>query len=478
MRTQVGRNCRGRVMLEALEPRQLLSAAVTTVFKDSFSGRGPLTAWTKDVSYLGRTQLADLLPVKVGGAVKLTIDSYNPTGYSFYGTGIVSDKVITPEAGKTVVVTVRAKLDVPITGGYVGGLFLYPLNAVAGQNSELDFELSSAHLTQAETNVYANEPLGEGHPEAVDMPASGAITGWHVYQLSINPGVAVTWSIDGAVVRTESTYFPSGPMQLRINLWAPAAEWQWAYSAEIGPVSDAAQNTRASMSVDYAVIQEVKNPAAVSGVSVNLSGDTVYQRGAITGGGTMEAAGYGTVKYAWMVTGPNGKTVRVGGIYTAKINNGKWVIASSKKLPTSALGTYRAWVHIYGVGNGQDSNVVSYTVTEAPPTIAITNVPPAGAWGVSLGGRVKASNLGAYKVAVYINVNGGWWTKPSWTWPDTTINVKTGGWSCVVTTGGNDDEAGEYRAYLLPKDLVTPLAYGETVLPSELEPYIYADVTR
>lgn len=118
--------------------------------------------------------------------------------------------------------------------------------------------------------------------------------------------------------------------------------------------------------------------------------------------------------------------------------------------------------------------VITTPVPSGPPQIFIDSFPPIGSYG-SVFGRVKNVDPSQYNVAVFINVNGGWWTKPYWDYPLTAISAN-GSWSCSVTTGGLDIEATEIIAFLVPKGYAVPLAYGGG-LP-ELGDFPSASVSR
>ena len=76
-------------------------------------------------------------------------------------------------------------------------------------------------------------------------------------------------------------------------------------------------------------------------------------------------------------------------------------------------------------------------------------------------------NPADYKVVVYIYVNG-WWTKPYWAQPLTTIQ-RDGRWVCDITTGGSDILATKIAAYLVPNGYTPPLMSGDATLPAPLE---------
>jgi len=111
------------------------------------------------------------------------------------------------------------------------------------------------------------------------------------------------------------------------------------------------------------------------------------------------------------------------------------------------------------------------------PTIVFTFVPPYGSFE-NLKGQVLHVNPVDYKVAVYIKVLGGWWTKPYWSQPLTTIN-KNGSWSCYITTGGVDEKADTIIAYLVTNGYSPPLAYGGALPPGiEQNSVAKVEVTR
>lgn len=111
---------------------------------------------------------------------------------------------------------------------------------------------------------------------------------------------------------------------------------------------------------------------------------------------------------------------------------------------------------------------VGYGVENNPPAIGLTYVPKYGSTE-NLQGRVLNADPKDFAVAVYIEVDGGWWTKPYWDSPVTKINNdKT--WVCDITTGGIDETATRIVAYLIPRNYQPPLATGDfEELPQELE---------
>lgn len=114
---------------------------------------------------------------------------------------------------------------------------------------------------------------------------------------------------------------------------------------------------------------------------------------------------------------------------------------------------------------------VAPVVAVEDPSIELTYVPAFGSSDM-LQGKVTNADPDSYDVAVYIFV-GGWWTKPYWDSPVTTIK-KDGTWISEIVTGGRDERATEIRAYLIPKGFSPPLARGRENIPQMMEKYPYA----
>ncbi|HDH99419.1 MAG: hypothetical protein DRQ14_06755 [Candidatus Latescibacterota bacterium] len=101
------------------------------------------------------------------------------------------------------------------------------------------------------------------------------------------------------------------------------------------------------------------------------------------------------------------------------------------------------------------------------PAILFTYVPPYGSFE-DLRGQVLHVRPEDYMVAVYICVDGLWWSKPYLTEPLTPIR-EDGSWICDITTGGHDQDATRIVAYLVPKGYAPPPMSGGPTLPPELE---------
>lgn len=97
--------------------------------------------------------------------------------------------------------------------------------------------------------------------------------------------------------------------------------------------------------------------------------------------------------------------------------------------------------------------------------LILTHIPPYAS-SENLQGRVTCVDPSNYAVAVYIKV-GGWWNKPYWASPKTTIG-SNGAWTCDITTSPSDVTATQIAAFLVPKSYDPPLLSGDQTLPAQL----------
>jgi Glycosyl hydrolases family 16 len=246
-----------------ISPSIILAA---TLLHDDFNGnivnsdRWHIPIWKSptDGTFVGRTQFRcsqnSPLPSANNSNAIITVETYNPTGFSFYGTDLISNQVFLLVEG--IHIKVRAKMNTS-TPGIVGGIFLYALKPGSTTiHDEIDFELLTNLPNKVQTNIYGNEPLGRGHPQFVSY-TSGSITDYHTYEIKWQP-TKVTWFIDGHLVRTDTSHVPAGPMNFHLNIWVPDLDWAIAYSHDLQPTASPSSNQVFWMGVDSVHIQSFK----------------------------------------------------------------------------------------------------------------------------------------------------------------------------------------------------------------------------
>jgi len=234
-----------------------IKSATTEIFFDDFNGTAmnpnywKIPTWTgpSDGTYVGRTQFRCTpypLPSVVNSNAVVNLETFNPTGFSLYGTDLISQRSYSPGAG--LIFTIRAKLETPTIGGIVAGIFSFDLVAPSNTiHNEIDFELLTNQLTYVHTNVYDSMPLGVGYPDSTQITT--AITDYHVYTVIWQTN-QISWYVDGTLIRSTTSVVPDSSMHFHINMWAPAQEWPSAYNVALQPVSLLSANQVYSLLVD------------------------------------------------------------------------------------------------------------------------------------------------------------------------------------------------------------------------------------
>lgn len=239
-----------------------------TIFSDQFTGtqmnalKWYIPTWVSptDGTFVGRTQFRvsqnSPLPRIKNGLAYVALGTYNPTGFSLYGTDLISKRTFKTNS-KGILFTCVAKIQGPILKGLVAGIFLYALKP--GSNTlhdEIDFEILGNYPWHVQTNIYGNEPLEVGHPVSYKMKSSA--TSYHTYQILWSTN-QVSWYVDTQLVRTVTTEspIPVGPMCIHLNMWAPGQEWPNAYDASLQPVSNPSLNKNYFLLVDQVMVQTV-----------------------------------------------------------------------------------------------------------------------------------------------------------------------------------------------------------------------------
>lgn len=254
----------GRTSL-AMVPLLGLLATESCVYDDFYEekvseARWHIPTWTtpEDGTFIGQTQFrcsqdADM-PRIVEGAAEIALETYNPTGKSFYGTDLISNRVI--KLGRGVVVSVRARMAPSAPPGIVGGIFLYPASPGPEDKGhfEIDVELLSRHQGRFWTNIYHGDAGDEGNPVAFPF-AAGSIHDYHVYEIRWLPG-KVSWLVDGVPIRSAALpeFVSKIPMRLHLNCWAPGSNFKDAYDPRLKWTASPAANRIYAMHVDYVKI--------------------------------------------------------------------------------------------------------------------------------------------------------------------------------------------------------------------------------
>jgi uncharacterized repeat protein (TIGR01451 family) len=108
--------------------------------------------------------------------------------------------------------------------------------------------------------------------------------------------------------------------------------------------------------------------------------------------------------------------------------------------------------------DGQTSSVACNGTIPGSVGIAPVYVPPYGS-SDSMEVQVTGVQPAGYDIATYIDVFGGWWTKPTFAQPTVAI-IPDGTARLAIDTGGSDYDATEIEAFLIPSGSQPPAASG------------------
>lgn len=104
----------------------------------------------------------------------------------------------------------------------------------------------------------------------------------------------------------------------------------------------------------------------------------------------------------------------------------------------------------------------------AATSVVFTHVPAVGQTSdKTLTGRIHGLDPAAVKVALFIEVDGGWYPKPSAAKPLTAV-AANGTWTATIASAPNDARATQIAALVVPKDFVPPTVDGDTWLPDSI----------
>jgi beta-glucanase (GH16 family) len=240
------------------------TSEIQTLFVDDFSAPLSPNDWdynhfspVNNPSFYGRTQQRQNLPPVSDGQLHLELDTFNPTGFSFYGSEAITRRTFAPTDRNGIAFEVSARIATPVAG-IVGGIFEYNFNTETGLDNELDTELlgndAVAGRNRVQTNVYSDELLGAGHAQFVPVID---VTQFHIYRMEWFLD-RVRWFVDNNLVREDTAHIPQGALALHLNIWAPNAQFADAYSASLQPTSNPAANTSYFVDISSARVAQLE----------------------------------------------------------------------------------------------------------------------------------------------------------------------------------------------------------------------------
>lgn len=143
---------------------------------------------------------------------------------------------------------------------------------------------------------------------------------------------------------------------------------------------------------------------------------------------------------------------------------------NSRLLIAFLLGIFALFIGCGGSSSGGGGNNTAINdcsiIPDGPGQPSITATVPARGSSAQVSGQVKHLLPQDYRVAFYIRVGGGWWTKPTFARPTVDINCDgRGSFSSAYATGGNDINADAFIFYVIRQGYSPPTAAGSSSLP-------------
>jgi hypothetical protein len=277
-----------RLRLAAVSISALAVTQAAILFEDNFTTPGPklnTAAWTTEIgapSFLGRTQLADWVKGSGGFLVgpngaELNLQTYNPTGFSLYGNHGKTIQTFQPAANTRIDLTVRLRV-LSIQPGIVFGVYFYGCNPspCPAVHDEIDIEILTnffqpGQTARVNTNTYAAEPQGVGHPVEAALPPGFDIFAEHEWTIRWALD-RIEYLVDGVTLYSRSAFVPQGPMQAAMIAWGPAADWPAAFDASLQPAAAAANQTNIAYVRSFRVTSvEIPEPSAAGPVLLVLA---------------------------------------------------------------------------------------------------------------------------------------------------------------------------------------------------------------
>lgn len=330
------------------------------IFRDDFNGSGyvdntkwyyPLWQAENNPSFHGRTQQRQELPTQQDGVLRLRLDTHNASDPNVPKNSLFGSEAITNQkfdlTGGPLAFEARFKMS-QAQPGIIGGFFTY--NTPNPKHDEIDFEAITNSMNTIQTNIYANEALGDGTWSTHAI--SDSLQEYHTYRIEWLPN-AVRWLVDGQVIRIETSKVPLNPQELHLNIWAPPKEWgNRVYHSSLQSAQTPAENKTFFMDVDYVAVDRLQQ----------LAGTTAGDHLVGTDGNEILAGGHGDDR----LSGGRGNDIIDGGEGT---DTATYAVASNAFTISASSSHQAIEVHDRTGAEGTDTLLAVETIELADQTL-------------------------------------------------------------------------------------------------------------
>ena len=254
------------------------SHAQTVLFRDDFStGTLNTTNWGVGNWTLGRTDLGNT-PTVSGGIASLRLDTYNAgTTTRLRGSEIYTNASYARGANG---IELETRVRMPgVPSGVVTSFFTHTFNANSTAD-EIDFEFLSKQNFGTTTNHKvqvtnwndwdSNNPAynnGTNHRSSMQTVTGLNLNDFNTFTIRWLP-TRTDWLVNGSVIYSTSDALPDAAMPVRLNFWAPNADWTDAYDGTLVPVTTVGANQSYFYDVDYVEIRTAPVPEPTTILSI------------------------------------------------------------------------------------------------------------------------------------------------------------------------------------------------------------------
>ena len=263
----------------------------------------------------GRVRLNSQAPPVQNGTLRLRLQSFNPidTGDLFFADEIRTIQTFAPTADFGFSFDTRARFvddaTNPLNRGIIGGIFLFGLDPNfpnPSERDEIDFELLSNNPQDSiSTNIFNDDGFNVGGDFVITSVPGLDLTQFNDYRIEIRID-STRFFVNDQLIREETSDLAIDPQDFRLNINAQGPAFGAAFSADIQPTANPANNEIFIMEVDSLVITQLPIAPPVDTsvgtfVLADFTTSTTAQtfenfdgRGALTGNGfeiTLAATG-------------------------------------------------------------------------------------------------------------------------------------------------------------------------------------------
>ena len=211
----------------------------------------------------GRVRLNSNAPPVQNGTLRLRLQSFNPidTGSLFWADEIRTRRTFAPTEDFAFIFDTRARFvdDAanPLPRGVIGGIFLFGLDPNfpnPSERDEIDFELLS-NFPQGLilTNIFNDDGFNVGGNSALSNFPGLDLAEFNDYRIELRVD-STRFFVNDQLIREATTDLALDPQDFRLNINAQGPEFAAAYSNEIQPTANQANNEIVIMEVDSLVI--------------------------------------------------------------------------------------------------------------------------------------------------------------------------------------------------------------------------------